>query len=644
MFRKSKSFTLLNRLTSMCGITGIFQFTNNAISYTEKLTDSIQALSKRGPDAQGSFRRGSAHLGHARLSIIDTSDAANQPLSDNSGRYTIVFNGEFFNYQPYRKELEQQGVCFRTQSDTEVLLQLYIKHGAACLELINGFFAVAIYDAAEDTLFLARDRFGKKPLVVWHNNDCLLFASEMKALLAYGIPRTIDNESLYQYLQLNYIPQPYSILKDVKKLSAGHYAILKKNTAFEEHCWYKIEPKNRNISYSQASTQLIDLLADSVRLRMIADVPLGAFLSGGIDSSVIVALASQQTKQLNTFSIGYKDHPFFDETRYAELVAKRYQTNHTVFKLGNDDLLNSLFSTLDYLDEPFADSSALAVNILSHHTRKQVTVALSGDGADELFAGYNKHAAHLRAMQQTLSNSVIRLSGSMLKHAPQSRNNAITNKIRQVARYSAGLEKTAPERYWHWCSIASENDVKQLLCADVQHTVAQERKQLIVKNIQQGNSINELLLSDMQLVLQGDMLVKVDLLSMANSLEVRCPFLDYRVVDFAFGLPDSYKIDRDMKKKIVQDAFRTLLPEELYKRPKHGFEVPLLDWLRNDLHQLINNDLLAEEFVADQKIFNPIQVKRLLAQLHSANAGDAAARIWALVVFQHWYKKTMLVN
>lgn len=626
----------------MCGITGIYKFSKKNVSFTEKLEDSIQALSKRGPDARGSFRAGSAYLGHARLSIIDTSNAANQPFSDASGRFTIVFNGEFFNYQPYRRELEQQGIAFRTHSDTEVLLQLYIKYGAACLEMINGFFALAIYDAQADSLFLARDRYGKKPLVVWEDTDCVLFASEMKALLAYGIPRKIDIESLYHYLQLNYIPQPHSILQGVRKLPAGHYIILKNGAKVDEQCWYKIEPKYQSLIYSEASSQLIDLMTDAVRLRMIADVPLGAFLSGGIDSSVIVALASQQTKHLNTFSIGYKDHPFFDETRYAEIVAKKYQTNHTVFKLGNDDLLDSLFSTLEYLDEPFADSSALAVNILSHHTRKQVTVALSGDGADELFAGYNKHAAHLRAMHASFANRLIRLSAPLLHCMPQSRNNPITNKLRQLARYSNGLQKSASERYWHWCSISSETEVNDLLTVSVQTEIANARKQHIVACIEHADSMNEILLGDVQLVLQGDMLVKVDLLSMANSLEVRCPFLDYRVVNFAFGLPDSYKIDHQMKKKIVQDAFRNLLPEELYCRPKHGFEVPLLDWLRNDLSLLIKDDLLADDFIVEQGLFNCGAVKKLLAQLHSSNAGDAAARVWALVVFQYWYKKTML--
>jgi len=393
----------------MCGITGILSFTEIGARYLSKLEAANNKMLKRGPDGGTFSIHGPVGLGHRRLSIIDTSDNASQPMSDPSGRYTITFNGEIFNYQELREKYFPDKGDWHSHSDTEVLLHLYIKLKENCLPLLSGFFAFAIYDNEQQELFLARDRFGKKPINYIKNENYFVFASELKALMAYDIPKKLNYTSLVQYLQLNYIPQPFSILGDVRKLESGHYLSISKNH-FATKRYYELKwtHTDRSISYDQACSKLEILMDESVRKRLISDVPLGAFLSGGIDSSVVVALASQHSKHLNTFSIGYADNPFFDETYYANLVAKRYQTNHTVFSLSNHHFLEHIDNILSYIDEPFADSSAIPEYILSFHTRKHATVALSGDGGDEVFAGYNKHAAEMRIREKGFLNGLVK--------------------------------------------------------------------------------------------------------------------------------------------------------------------------------------------------------------------------------------------
>ncbi|HCC29695.1 MAG TPA: asparagine synthase (glutamine-hydrolyzing), partial [Marinilabiliales bacterium] len=381
----------------MCGITGVYAFNEKGEEFFKNIESSVNTLKQRGPDKQATWQKRKACFGHARLSIIDLSDAASQPFQDFTGRYAMIFNGEIYNFKEHREYLVKKGLPLKTMSDTEVLLYLYIIEGPKCLEKLNGFFSFAVYDSREDTLFIARDRMGIKPLIYYRDRNKLLFASEMKALIALGIPKVIDKTSVSQFFQLNYIPSPHTIFENVKKLAPGHYLFVEGDQVHEEQ-YFSITYNRSNLSnlnYEDAQEKLRQHIAESVKLRMISDVPLGAFLSGGIDSSIIVAEASKLTDQLNTFSIGYQDEPYYDETHYAELVARKFSTNHQVFKLTNDDLYGNLHQVLDYIDEPFADSSALPVHILSMHTRSKVTVALSGDGADELFSGYNKHHAHL---------------------------------------------------------------------------------------------------------------------------------------------------------------------------------------------------------------------------------------------------------
>lgn len=627
----------------MCGIAGILAFDENGKRHLHKISAATYSLHKRGPDGEGIYIHNNVALGHRRLAIIDTTNAASQPFTDTSGRYTIVFNGEIFNYQHLRKQLISKGVQFQSQSDTEVLLYLYIHLKEKCLTELDGEFAFAIYDNVTEEIFIARDRFGIKPLYYYKDAERFIFASEMKAMLRFDIPKEIDEASLQIYLHLNYIPAPYSIFQNVLKLDAGHYAIVNKNKAFVKQPYYVLpeldtpEQKNKINNYDSAQQELKKLLEHSVTQRMIADVPLGSFLSGGIDSSIITAIAAQHTQHLNTFSIGYKNEPLFDETHYAQLVAKKYKTNHAVFELGNDDLFANLHTMLDYTDEPFADSSALAVNILSMHTKKYVTVALSGDGADEIFAGYNKHAAELTARNAGLKASLVRSAHPLLKQLPKSRNSKAGNAIRQLEKFAEGMKLDEQERYWRWAGYASDDESNDLLLKKSKEYAS--RKKNILKNI--NSNYNSVLLTDMQLVLENDMLVKVDRMSMCQSLEVRVPFLDPKLVDFAFTLPTQYKIDGKQRKKILKDAFKNALPEELYQRDKQGFEVPLLKWFNTDLKTMITDDLLNDTFIKEQGIFNPTAISNLKEQLFSINPNDTVAKVWGLIVFQYWWKKTM---
>ena len=631
----------------MCGITGVFAF--NLVGKFSKINVSAatQALAQRGPDFQNIHADEWVCLGHRRLSIIDTREIAHQPMWDESKRYCIVYNGEIFNYRELRAELSQKGVSFLTESDTEVLLKLFILEKEMCLNRLNGFFSFCIYDREEQTLFLARDRFGIKPLLYLFDDDKFLFASEMKSILAYGIDKEIDFSSLLTYLQLNYTTAPNTIFTNVKKLMPGHFLKVD-NRQLTIGKYYEIpfdEPSaaSNTVTYDDAKEKFKSLLEASVQRRLVADVPLGSFLSGGIDSSVIAGLASRHKPDLHTFSIGFKDEKFFDETDYATMVAKHFKTEHTVFSLTNDEMYQHIHNILDYIDEPFADSSAIAVYMLSKETRKHATVALSGDGADELLGGYNKHGAFYRALHPGLKENVAASLGPLWSILPKSRHAPFSNKVRQLNRYAQGARLSSQERYWRWAGFAKASEASQMLSQETrQKFIGQDyesQKKNLLQELPQHESMNEILLMDVKMVLPNDMLTKVDLMSMANGLEVRVPFLDYEVVNFLFSLPSSYKIDGTMRKKILQDAFRDFLPAELYNRPKKGFEVPLLKWLRKEMKSMIKDDLLSERFIKEQGIFEYAEIAKLKRKLFSFNPGDVHARIWGLVVFQWWWRK-----
>jgi asparagine synthase (glutamine-hydrolysing) len=621
----------------------------DASRYRRELQAAIDRLAPRGPDADGRLFDSRVALGHRRLAIIDTSAAGNQPMTDRTGRYTIVYNGEIYNYRELRQRLIDRGVTFDSQSDSEVVLQHYIAHGPSALDEVNGFFAFAVYDNLEGSLFLARDRLGIKPLFYCEDDEAFVFASELNAILPFPIGREIDDTSLFQYLQLSYVPAPYTILRGVRKLEPGCYLVAT-SVGVNVHRYYQVPydvgRPTAVPSFGEAKERLVALLEDSVRQRLVSDVPLGAFLSGGVDSTIIAALAAKHVSRLKTFSIGFEDEAFYDETPDALAAARAIGTDHTVFRLRSRDLYEHLFDVLDGVDEPFADSSAMAVYILSRRTRGHVKVALSGDGADELFGGYNKHYAEYRARSRGGVPALVRTLAPLWEVLPRSRDSAFANRVRQLRRFARTAGLPARERYWDWCKFTVEEDVLGVLSQSLKpqgkfgHTDEYERRvDYALSRITDDGDINDIFYTDVGLVLQNDMLHKVDSMSMANSLEVRVPYLDHRIVEFCFALQWDYKIGGGMRKRILKEAFARALPGRVLAKPKHGFEVPLMPWFRGEMRSLIADDLLEDTFVTEQGIFDPDGIRRLKSRLFSARPGDVAPLVWALVVFQYWWKK-----
>jgi|SRR5690554_1142498 len=628
----------------MCGISGIISRNEISGKESQQTVRATKKLSKRGPDNQEVTTFTHATLGHSRLAIIDVSKNANQPFSTQDGRYTITFNGTIYNYKILREKLSKEGCQFHTNSDTEVLLTAYLHYGTAFLNHLNGSFALAIYDVKEKSALLARDRFGVKPLLYFKDQNRLIFASEMKALMEYEIPKEIDNSSLYTYLQLNYIPEPHSIFKAVKKLEPGHYLKIDAANKVQKIPFYQLkypplEDKYDDYSYEEAQKKFLQLLDQSIEERLHTDVPLGTFLSGGVDSSLITALTAKKVKNLNTFSIGFEDEPHFDESPYARMLANKYNTNHHAFLVNKKDLLQSLEETLEYIDEPFADSSALVVNILSRETAKHVKVALSGDGADELFGGYYKHRGEYLMRQTGLKQDIVKSLSPVWEMLPKSRNSKVSNLIRKLDKFSKGSKIGLADRYWLWASLMQEADAANLMIKKAVPEIYLKRKEQLLQLFENGDDINDVLLTDVKMVLNSDMLRKVDLMSMRNGLEVRTPFLDHHLVNFAFSIHGNYKINASMGKRLVQDAARDLLPEELYNRKKQGFEVPLLPWFKNELKGLIEDDLISDAFIKEQNIFNLSHIQALKSKLYSKNPVDVQANLWAILVFNSWWKR-----
>ncbi|MDC0253287.1 asparagine synthase (glutamine-hydrolyzing) [Bacteriovoracales bacterium] len=631
----------------MCGILGTYSLVRGGHLPEKKCFEaSLQLLNRRGPNASDLFQNHRVQLGHTRLSIQDLSSLGNQPLWDKAKRYCLIYNGEIYNFNQLRAELLSKGYSFVSQGDSEVLLNLYIEYGSKCLQRLDGFFSFAVYDSKKDSLFLARDRFGIKPLVYSIENGKLFFSSEMKALFPLLQKKELDPSSLYQYLQFTYIPAPHSIFKGVKKLLPGHFLKVENGKVeIEKYFELKWRPgEYADIPYQKQKNILVDLLDKSVKDRLISDAPLGAFLSGGIDSSAVVALASRHVPHLKTFSIGFKNNKVHDETRYAKFVADKFMTDHTVIKIDEQDYLNNLNDVLDYLDEPFADSSALAVYILSKYVRGDVKVALSGDGADEVFAGYNKYKAEYLLRSRPGMKGALKILAPALNFLPKSRDFKFANFGRQINRLAKGAQLSESERYFHWCRFIEKKRVLESFSPSFREMVDEETfKDRCHESIldSEKSDFNQILYNDVHYVLPNDMLAKVDMMSMANSLEVRVPFLGHKVVEFAFSLGPDSKIDSKMKKKILQDSFKEILPKELYNRPKQGFSIPLYQWYRNELWEKIDRDLLSRERIEAQNIFSYAYINDLKQRVKLGKKDDVEAHMWSLIVFQSWYQKYM---
>lgn len=628
-----KADHFLHLWNPMCGIAGIYRFgAGSDPSDLEKVQRATGFLGHRGPDNQAAEQHGCVSVGHARLSIIDTSPAAHQPMQDGTERYVIVYNGELYNYKTIRKELEAKGRVFRNQSDTEVILNAYAQYGKECLHHFNGFFAFAIYDKQTQTLFAARDRMGIKPFYYSHQTEIFAFGSELKAVAELANCRELNKKALHLYFQLTYVPAPLSMFEGVNKLLPGHFIEISDGKVNIEkyHDLSISSPVVEN--FKSAAQSIRQSLFRAVEMRLVSDVPLGTFLSGGIDSSIVTFIASQYLPNLDTFSLGFSDAPYLDESAAAKEVARAYGTRHHEIMVAQSDLGQHVFSMLETLDEPFADSSAMAVYILSKHTREHVKVALSGDGADELFGGYRKHRALLRSEQQTLLNTILRLSSSILPKKAGSRTGKTGDLLRKISKYAGGLREPLPQRYWNWLEWTSADEVSSLLLNSIRDLEFEES----VKAGISSNDLNSLLLSDLRLLLPNDMLTKVDRMSMAHGLEVRTPFLDHRLVEQVLALPFAQKCNIKQGKLLLREAFKDDLPESVFHRPKKGFEIPVELWLRGQL----KSELLRcseRQLIEEQRVFNYEMLRTQIDQFLYSNQNNLAPMLWSFVVFQNWW-------
>jgi asparagine synthase (glutamine-hydrolysing) len=596
-----------------------------------------EAMRHRGPDASGIHFDEDIALVHRRLSIIDLSSQGNQPMMSSCGRYSIVFNGEIYNFLELRQALEKAGTLFRSKTDTEVLLELFAAEGATCLGKLNGMFAFAIWDALDKKLFLARDRIGKKPLYYYTDGSGrFAFASEIKSILAIpGVPRDIDPTSVCDFIKYHYVPTPKTIFSNIFKLPPGHYLTLTEGQPPKIAEYWDVRFTGSSVaSFSDSIETLLDLLRDSTQLRMIADVPLGAFLSGGVDSSAVVALMSAAGQgQVRTCSIGFDDKEH-DESLYAREIARLFATEHHEYQV-HDNIQNTVQLLPRFFDEPFADSSAVPTFHVSRLARQAVTVALAGDGGDEIFAGYDKYAIELQEnlARCFLPKPVLRLI-----------NTVCSGRQWPLARKAGSFSGSAlldPARAFYRTNTWTDDTTATNLLADAikrqvngydpaEHTIRHWN------TVRGADHVTCMLYTDLKTYLPDDILVKVDRMSMAHGLEVRAPFLDYRIIEFAATLPSHFKIKGNTQKILLKNAFARLLPQHILDRPKHGFTVPLDAWFRTELKSMTEHHLLHSQPLA--VFFNVEQIRKLWDE-HQAGKNNHGITLWGLLMFALWQRE-----
>lgn len=622
----------------MCGIAGK-RFHDPRRAVEPGVLERMSAiLAHRGPDDAGVHRDGAVGLVARRLAIQDLSAAGHQPMGSPDGRFWITFNGEIYNFLLLREGLERHGVRFRSRSDTEVILALYARHGPACLEQLRGMFAFAIWDRETGTLFAARDRLGKKPLFYHHGPEAFVFASEPKALLQDpDVPAVPDPVALHHYLTYGYVPAPWSAFRGVRKLPAAHYLVLRDGQLTLGRYWtLRYTPKRREAE-GPLTEELLDRLTEAVRLRLISDVPVGAFLSGGLDSSAVVALIRRVTgAPVRTFSIGF-DRPDYDETRYARLVARHLGTEHHE-AVVKPDAVSGLQQLVWHYSEPFADASALPSLALCEMARGFVTVALNGDGGDEGFLGYDRYlGTALLGRLDRLPAAVRRLGGRAAGWLPRGTAKSLAYRLRRLAE-AWPLEPS--RRYAAWMTCFGNDDKAALyapgLAAELGAADSLALLEAAVAASDAPGVLERLVHADVQLYLPDDLLVKMDIASMAHSLEVRSPFLDHEVVEFAATLPVRMKLRGWTQKYLLRRAMRGLLPEPVLRRPKMGFGVPIDHWLRHELREMAY-DLLLDGRARQRGYFRPEVVRRYLDE-HVAGRAHHHARLWALLVLEQWHR------
>ena len=635
----------------MCGITGAI-WTDPAKAIDDALLGRMtDRLAHRGPDDHGILRSEfqlrppyepmpGVALGHRRLSIIDVA-GGRQPISNEDESVWVIFNGEIYNFPALRQRLEGSGHKFKTATDTETIVHLWEDEGVECFRHLVGMFAIAIWDARKRQLVLARDRLGQKPLAYRQEPGRLLFASELKSILAVpDVPRELDRGSLDEYLTYQYVPHPNTIFRGIRKLPPGHYAVYQDDKLDVQSFWEpNFKPQHRH-GQAENVAAIRNTLDESVRLRMQSDVPLGAFLSGGVDSSLIVALMQRHSRQpVKTFSIGFPQ-PEYDESSYARGVAAHLKTDHHEFQV-TPNAIDVLPDLVRQFDEPFADSSAIPTWYLSQNTREHVTVALTGDGGDELFAGYPRYkAVAAAAMIDRLPAPLGWTMGAKLwQSLPTSGRQK--SRLRQYVRFSEALSREPSRRYLDWISIFNEPRRADLYTDEALSGLPDsDPAGFLLRAWKQRagrDDVAAAATADLVTYLPCDLMTKVDMASMAHGLECRQPFLDHRLVETAMALPTSAKYRRGRGKRILREAFGDLLPQSIWRRSKMGFGVPLDHWFRNELREM-TRDVLLDARTASRGLFQTSSIERLINE-HEQRRYDHHARLWALLVFELWFRE-----
>ncbi len=622
----------------MCGIWGII--TNEDVSVTA-FEEAGKILNHRGPDDSGIWISENNHvgLGHRRLSIIDLSTKAHQPMSNEDDSVWITYNGEIYNFKEIRLILEKKGHVFKSHSDTEVIIHAYEEWGEECLSRLSGMFAFALWDKRKQLLFLAKDRIGKKPFFYYWDGKLFAFASELQALLALNIPKTVDLSAIHQYLTYQYIPAPKSAFKNVFKLPPAHYLILENGEIEIQRYWnIDFSEKIKVINEKQLTEDVFERLKESVRQRLVSDVPFGAFLSGGIDSSIVVALMSEiMHEPVKTFSIGFEEDAY-NELPYARQVAKLFKTDHKEF-IVKFDALDILPKLVRHYGEPFADSSALPTFYLSKMTSEFVKVALSGDGGDENFAGYDRYYALKLMRWFRYIPKAVRIL--FLKALNMGGESDIKSKSKRLKRFIQSSFYPHNLGYFQWIATFSRDNMEaQYGQAMSEILIREDPYDYFIKLFEYGtanNLIEKAMDADMHSYLPFDLLVKVDIASMANSLEVRCPFLDHKFMEFTASIPSKYKLNGSIKKYILKKAFNGLIPDKILKRKKTGFGVPISKWFRYDLKDYISDILLSRQSL-ERGYFKPDAVRALLSE-HISGKIDHSPKLWTLLMLELWHRE-----
>jgi asparagine synthase (glutamine-hydrolysing) len=623
----------------MCGIVGIVR--NDGKPVDEQLLARMNdAIRHRGPDEDGFYINGSVGLAMRRLAIIDLK-SGQQPIHNGDRTSWIVFNGEIYNYLELREKLENLGHTFYTNSDTEAIVHAYDEFGADCPKHLRGMFAFAIWNTSKQELFLARDRMGKKPLLYADVNGQLVFGSEFSALLLHpDVSRDINPEALDYYLAFMCIPAPLTAYRAIRKLEPAHW-LRWHNGNIETGCYWQPDfTKKIDISEEEAGERTIEILRDAVKVRLMSEVPLGAFLSGGIDSSAVVALMSQESSErVKTFSIGF-DEQDFSELHHARRVAEHVGADHHEF-IVRPDAVEVLPMLVDHYGEPYADSSAVPTYYVAKETRKHVTVALNGDGGDESFAGYERYIAmglteKYRRVPSFVRESLIREAVNLIPTDATKK-----SKIKSAQRLLAVVDRPKARRYMHWVSTFND-ELKEPLYTDSfrQQTQGANATGLLEHWFKRANGIgvvDTMLLTDQMTYLPNDLLVKVDIATMAVSLEARSPFLDHKVIEFAASLPQNLKLRRLTGKYLLKKILRKLLPTENLTRRKMGFGVPIGHWFRGKMQPFLREVILSEKALG-RGLFKPDAVKQLV-DLHARGERDYSHQLWTLLMLELWFNR-----